>query len=391
MAKAKSTKKEEKKPKDAVLINRPILARALNAVTRIVNPSAVLPLLTNVLIECSNGNSSVAGTDLEIGVRFAFSASGVPIRTCIPAKTFQAFVDSMNSEEITMQMNEADQSVVITTESSKSNIKCISPEDFPEISTIENPQLVMPTSLFKQMVNRIAFAALKKEEQNVLEGVLMLIEPVKENDKDEDGDKKFVMFAADRQRAAYEETTSVIIQDVFKAVVRASTLETIARILPEDEMVEIEVRENKILFHCEGVDVISQLMNGEFPSHKMIAASVKDRSTVITVNTLELLRACKQLKIFANETGATILDIQSMAVRYSTMKHERGDSDISMFVQKEGDDLEVGLNVFFLHEVLEIVKTGQVLLSFMGAKKPILVRMEGNEEFFYIIMPLHIK
>jgi DNA polymerase-3 subunit beta len=391
MAKAKSTKKEEKKPKDAVLINRPILARALNAVTRIVNPSAVLPLLTNVLIECSNGNSSVAGTDLEIGVRFAFNASGVPIRTCIPAKTFQAFVDSMNSEEITMQMNEADQSVVITTESSKSNIKCISPEDFPEISTIENPQLVMPTSLFKQMVNRIAFAALKKEEQNVLEGVLMLIEPVKENDKDEDGDKKFVMFAADRQRAAYEETTSVIIQDVFKAVVRASTLETIARILPEDEMVEIEVRENKILFHCEGVDVISQLMNGEFPSHKMIAASVKDRSTVITVNTLELLRACKQLKIFANETGATILDIQSMAVRYSTMKHERGDSDISMFVQKEGDDLEVGLNVFFLHEVLEIVKTGQVLLSFMGAKKPILVRMEGNEEFFYIIMPLHIK
>lgn len=390
---AKTIKKQKVKQveevRDVTVINRAALAKALGIATKAVSANAPLPLLSNVLVECSNGNSSVAATDLEIGVRYGFPADGVAFKTCIPAKTFQSFVDAVSGETIEIKLNEADQSIVIVTDVSTSSIKCIMAEEFPEISRVTDPQVIISVAQFKHMVNRVAFAASNDDNRGTLVGVLLKVEHIQDEDGNDTDEQRFLMFAADGTRASYEETTAAIVQgENFQAVVKGSTLETIARLLPDDGMLEIEARENKILFHCEEVDVISQLLNGNFVDHHLVANSVLQRGTIITLSTLELLRACKQLKIFAQDTGATKMDIQDMMVRYSTMKHERGDSDIILFANKEGDNINVGLNVFLLYELLEVVKTPQVVISFNGDKKPILLKMEGVEEFYHIIMPV---
>lgn len=386
MATTKKKKPVRKEVVDSATIDRAVLARALNTAGKAVNSNSTLPLLTNMLFECSNGESSVAATDLEIGVRCRFNAVGIPFRTCVPAKTFQSFIDALNVDSIEMRMDDADQSVSVMAERNTSTIKCISAEEFPDIPSVEEPQVIIPVIQFKHMVNRVAFAVSNDDNRGVLVGVLLMVEG-------EDDDKKFLMFAADGNRASYEETTQTIFQGEhnFKAIIKGTTLETIARMLPDDGMLEIEARGPKLLFHCEDIDVISQVLGGDFPDHHLIAESVKKRDTTIKLQTLELLRACKQLKIFAKETGATVLDIQDMFVQYSTMRHEQGDSAITMFAEKEGDDIAVGLNAFLLHELLEVVKTPRVVISLAGNKKPMLFRMEGVEEFFHIIMPVFIQ
>jgi len=50
----------------------------------------------------------------------------------------------------------------------------------------------------------------------------------------------------------------------------------------------------------------------------------------------------------------------------------------------------VAFNVHFMREVLEVIKTSNVLLETNAANTPGMIRPVGDEEFKHIIMPMHI-
>src|SRR3989337_756790 len=120
------------------IIDKGVLSKALSIVTRAVSPNPVIPLLSNVLFECSNGNSRIAGTNFEIGISYTFPSAGKEFKTCIPAKTFSGLIDAIADNEIEIRLNAKDQSAVVMTESSTSNIKCAPADEFPDIPTVNS-------------------------------------------------------------------------------------------------------------------------------------------------------------------------------------------------------------------------------------------------------------
>lgn len=369
-------------PDNTVRLDRAVLARNLGLASKAVSPSPIIPLLGNVLFESREGSSRVAATNYEIGISCTFPTQGRPFQTCIPAKTFASLIDTLNVKDIEMSLNMVEQSVIVNTDLSTSSLKCVSADEFPPIPAVEIPNIILPVDEFKRMVKRVALASSDRDEGSVLEGVLLTVE----------GDK-FIMFAADGFRLSYEETNNTIFIDSdtpLYLAVKGSTLAIVANILPNEGELEIQATDKKVLFHCGDIDIVSQILNGKFPDFKLVANGVRERTTKVVINTADLIRACKQLKVFASDAGVTAMDIQDMLVRYSTVGQEKGASDITLFAEKEGEDLLVSLNVFFLHDFLEVVHTPQVTVEFNGAKKAILLRMEGVNSYYHIIMPLNL-
>ena len=111
-----------------------------------------------------------------------------------------------------------------------------------------------------------------------------------------------------------------------------------------------------------------------------------------------MLKACKQAEIIAREgTNVARLDIQpegegkkSATLEITAISEQTGSSEITVDASVDGTPLLVAFNVRFMREVLEVIKTPNVLLETNAANTPGMIRPVGDEEFKHIIMPMHI-
>lgn len=356
-------------------ISKDVLAKAIGTVSKAVSPNPIVPLLGTILLESKKGLGRVSATNFEIGISFSFPSEGDEFITCVPARIFQTLVEVLHTDVIEIQLNPADQSAVIMTESSTSNIKCAPADEFPDLPKVKKSQVTMPVSQFKEMVQRVAFAS-NPNSETVLAGVQVAT-----------NDKNIFMFATDGYHLSYEQFTLKKAGKV-NVIVKGTTLELISRILPDDGELQIEAHENKVMFHCENVDIVTQLLTGNYPDHATLKKGIGKTTTDITISTIELFRACRQLKVFSGDTGKTKLDVKGMIIRYSTLTADKGDADVTLAAVKKGEDLSVGINVHLLYDFLEICKTQQVEIEFSSASGPIVLKMQGYKSFYHVIMPV---
>jgi DNA polymerase III sliding clamp (beta) subunit (PCNA family) len=284
----------------------------------------------------------------------------------------------LHTEEVELELNPVDQSITIMTDSSTSNIRCAPPDEFPDIPKVTQPNFTLPVTQFKEMIQRVAFCASQNTDSNLGAVQLSIL------------DDQLVMFAVDGFHFSFEKgsLTELYNTENIPFLVKGVTLEAISKILPDEGELQVQAESNKAMFHCGDVDIITQLMSGEFPAHDKLQAAIPEPSTTLTISTMELLRAARQLRIFASETGASQLSVQGMLVRYSAIARDKGDSDITFMGIKNGDDVAVGINVHLLYEFLEVCKTDNVIIELKGSKSPIVFRMKDFDEFYHVIMPI---
>lgn len=365
------------------VVKKDTLARAIGITARAVGASPVIPLLSNILFESSNGNSRVAATNLEIGISYTFPSKGKEFQTCIPAKTITSLVDALHAEEVELDLDIQNQSITISTETSTSQVLCASPEEFPDIPVVTQPTFTMPVAQFKEMVGRVAFAASKKDEHQggPLAGTQISIE-----------DGLLIMFAVDGFHMSYEDypLSSENETENQSFIVKGPTLEMISKLLPDTGELEVEVQENKALFHCEDVNVITQLLGGAYPDYKMLRAAIHPPTTTLRIPTIELIRAVRQLRIFASETGASLLTVQGVLARYSSIAKDKGNSETTFVAVKKGNDISIGLNIKLLYELLEVCKTDFIIIEAESSTSMIVFKMDGFDNFFHVIMPINV-
>ena len=56
----------------------------------------------------------------------------------------------------------------------------------------------------------------------------------------------------------------------------------------------------------------------------------------------------------------------------------------------EGDAVEIGFNVRYLTDVLQVIDTPNVALETNGDSSPGVIRPVGRDDFVSVIMPMHI-
>lgn len=368
------------------------LARGLATVSRAVATRSTLPVLSNIYLGTDKGRLKIVATNLEIGLsKWVGAQIEEEGETTVPARTFEDLVKQSPPERISLHLDSSANKLEYNCASISANIKGIEASEFPIIPTAESTEgqkIQVSADLLKEMINHVVFAAATDETRPVLTGVLVDFD-----------DTELTMVAADGFRLSVRRAQlDTPVEESVRVIVPARALQELGRVLSdEDEFVDIIVtpNRNQILFHVEDLDLVSQLIEGNFPDYKMIIPDTTN--THITVDTGQLLKAVRRALIFARDAANIVrFNIEAgdelegqLTVRAEAAEMGGGEEELMAAI--EGPSMEIAFNGRYLVDLLGAMESNQIALHTSSSSSPGVFKPVGTDmDFTHVIMPMHI-
>lgn len=356
---------------------------ALDIVSLAVSPSNTLPVLNNILLKAKDKKLYFSATNLEIAINFSIPAEVKNEGSItVPAKLITSYTAFLEDEDVEMKA-EAGITLSIKSKSSQTKIKGISPEEFPLIPKMDKEAaLEIKAKDLAQAIDHTVFSAAISTTRPVLAGVY--IEAEKNTLK---------LVATDSFRLAEKKTNlAKKTEAAINCIVPVRTLLELGRILSakyEDEIVEINISKNQILFVVDGVELISRLIEGKFPDYKKIIP--KATRTKLETPVSHLALATKRVSLFAKENNNSIklAATNDGKLHISTEETSIGEEKAEVDARVEGENNKVALNSQYLLDVLAHLKE-DVSIEMDEKLTPIVVRPTKKDDYLYIIMPLKV-
>jgi DNA polymerase-3 subunit beta len=358
------------------------LARGLTVVSRAVSSRAALPVLSNVLLRTKDAGLELTATNLEIGI-----THWVPGKvdedgsTTLPARLLADIVTSLPNMRIDLELLPDDR-VHLTCGRFETHMKGMSADEFPQIPAAgERPTTRIPQKVLRRALAEVAFAAASEEARPILTGVLTHFE----------GDR-LTLAAADNYRIAITTIGTLDPVEDTSVVVPARSYHELERILADvDDPVEIVLSpsRNQVMFHLEGTQLVSRLIDGQFPNYQQVLP--REHATRAVVDREELLRAVRPAALLTREStkivklhvgGAGAAGITVTAVS------DLGDHQSEVDATAEGDGTTIAFNATYLMDVLQNVDAEQFAIELNGPLSPGVFRPADGREYTHVVMPV---
>jgi DNA polymerase III subunit beta len=358
------------------------LARGLSVVSRAVSSRSTLPVLANVLLRTEDAGLKLTATNLEIGITYwvpgKIETDGA---TTVPARLLTDLVNSLPaSERVDLEVQGAD-TLHLRSGRFATHVKGIDAEEFPTIQTAgERPTTRISQKALRRALDETIFAAASDEARPILTGVLARFE----------GDR-VTFAAADNYRIAVRTIDVLDPVESMSVVIPARALAELGRVLADtDDPVEIVLAQarNQVLFHLEGIDLVSRLIDGQFPNYQQVLPAGHTSRAIVDRD--ELLRAVRPAALIAS-SSANIVKLQvggdDGGVTVSATA-EVGDYTGQVEAEVEGDGTTIAFNARYLNDVLSNVTADRFALELNGPLSPGVFRPVGDDAYVHVVMPV---
>lgn len=359
------------------------LARGLQVVSRAVSSRSTLPVLANVLLRTEDAGLKLTATNLEIGITAwvpgKIDAEGT---LTVPARLFNDLVAGLPAgARIELEADTAT-SLHIKAGRYQTQLRGIDAEEFPVIpSPGERPTTRVSQKELRRALSEVVFAAATDEARPILTGVLTRMS----------GDK-LTLAAADNYRIAVRSLPILDPVEDTSLVVPARSYAELMRVLTDtDDPVEIMLASSKsqILFHVEGVDIVSRLIDGQFPNYQQVLPT--SHSTRAVVERDELLKAVRISALIASAAANVIrirLGDEGSGTITIAAAADVGEAQTEVEAAIEGETVQISFNARYLQEALQNLDQDQLALEFSGPLSPGVLRPTEDEDYVHVIMPV---
>lgn len=363
------------------------LAKSLSIVSRIISSRAQLPILNNVLLSTDRGRLKISATNLETGINFWIGAKiekeGI---VSIPAKVLTEFVSSLPPEKV--QLESKQDGLKITCGSYQAEFVGLPASEFPPIPFLkEKPTLIINHLI--EAIPQVVFAAAQDESRPVLAGVFLKIIG-----------QELILAATDGYRLSKKKIVGFKemekIKELEKGLIIPNwALSEVARIAGEKEEekklgLNISPQSKQIIFAIDEAEIISQLIEGEFPEFEKV---IPDKTeTKLIIEKEALLRAVRIASIFARESANIIkFEIQNEKLEISANTAQVGSNVSEIEVKTEGKKNRIAFNSRYLLDFLNSVDSEQISFEMSTSLNPGVFKTVGDKTLLHIIMPVRIQ
>ncbi|ASK27045.1 DNA polymerase III subunit beta [Neisseria chenwenguii] len=361
--------------------DRDSLLKPLQAVTGIVERRHTLPILSNVLIEGSGGQTNILATDLEIQINTAGpEAQSGDFRITTNAKKFQDILRALPDSAV-VSLDWADNRLTLKAGKSRFALQTLPAEDFPQMSVGENvsASFSLTQETFKNMLSQVQYSMAVQDIRYYLNGLLMQVEG-----------NQLRLVATDGHRLAY--SAAQIDADLPKTEVilpRKTVLELFKLLNQPSEAINVELLDNQVRFRCNDTVIVSKVIDGKFPDYNRVIPLDNDK--IFVLSRTDLLGALERASILANEKfrGARLF-LQSGLLSVVCSNNEQEEAREELEIAYQGGELEVGFNIGYLMDVLRNIHSDDMQLAFGDANRSTLFTVPNNPNFKYIVMPMRI-
>jgi DNA polymerase-3 subunit beta len=365
------------------------LSKGLSIVSRSVNPRGQLPVLGNVLLTTDRGRLKLSATNLETGINYWVGAKiEEEGAISIPAKILTEFISSLPAEKIDLKLDGASLKAVCG--SSQASFVGLNASEFPAIPSLKGkPEITFKAHQFSEAISQVAFAAAADEGNPVLSGVLLAVR-----------EEKLYLVATDGYRLSLKEISgqegAAKVKEYKKGLlIPARALMEVGKIIgdvEEEKILGLVVtpEANQVIFVTPECEVVSRLIEGDFPDFEKILPEKGKTKVSLEVETLR--RTVRLASIFARDSANIIrFSLDKSGLKISANTAQVGENQSQIEVKVEGENNKIAFNSRYLLDFLNSVKSELVNFEMTGALNPGVFSPAEDKNYLHIIMPVRLQ
>jgi DNA polymerase III subunit beta len=367
------------------------LKQALSTVAPAIPNKSTLPVLSNVLLDATDGLLWLSTTNLEISITTEIGADieasgGVTL----PFALLRDTVSNYSNDKVSLTLDDVTQTVTLTCGKNKSQIRGIEANEFPNLPQQNGTDWFdLPIDTLRSVHARVAVAAADDDTRPILAGVHIAYF----NDK--------VYFeAADGFRCARLETRFDAPQAARQSViVRKPTFAALSNAMQgETVTLSVSTGQSHVIFNDGTTTLAARTIEGTFPEVQRVFDQAQQWTTRAVVDSAEFAKATKLTALYSQEVSkiARKLDLEWQSVNggvgnviVSSTLSEIGTSSSDVECIIEGVPLHNALDCNRLADAIAACKSQQIALEMRTADSPVAIRPVGDSAYWHIVMPVN--
>lgn len=362
--------------------DREKLLEAIQSCQRAISGKSMLPILSGILIKSENNRLRLSSTDLEISIRTNIEAEikeGGSL--VVPARLILDILSNAESETVELNLIKEKSQLEIKAGESKFNLSVYFEEDFPKIpESSDSPACALNSSDFIRASREVIKASSKDDSKPLLTGVLVEI-----------NSDTLRMVATDSYRlAVYENKIEGGPAQQIKIIVPARSLRELVRIAgaKDSGKISINLTDNQAVFTAGNTELISRLIDGDFPNYKQLLPEGYEK--IIKINKLKAIGCIKRTAIMAQNNTPIKFTATNKQLVMSAMTQDVGEATEKMEADYSGDEIKIAFNPEYLIDGITSIETEDVAIEITDPIKPAMIKPVGDESFQYLIMPVRL-
>jgi DNA polymerase III subunit beta len=362
--------------------------RHLQVAMRAISARPTLPILNYMLIEAEDGHVTLAGYDMEMGIRVKFPADVIEEGSlAVKAKTLNEIVSQIPADDIELDFNDISK---VTISGGRSEFQLVGKPggEYPSLPDAgdEEEILTLPIERFMTNLKRTIFASSLDMPKNYTSGILLKL-----------SEGVLQIVATDGRRLA-------IVSDKFEGrndeekmvLIPSKTMHELAKILAmgwEGDL-ELHLSENLALFRLgDGgkVEIITHLLDTPYPDYEKVIPETTEGS--LTVDRNRLIAGLRQVGILARQQDGrdmSVLETTDDHLRISSKAESEGKAEVEVPIEREGEHLKVAFNYQYLLDPLLAVEDDKVTLKYSGSLEPGVLTIPSDPSYTYVVMPVRL-
>lgn len=367
-----------------------VLSKAIATVAKAIAAHNTLPILENISMKAAGSVLTLVATDLEISVHTTVEVGVLEDGAItVPAKLLVQYL-SLIPQGTTVDMEVIEGlTLKVSTPFSETKMRCMASEDYPLIPAFEaDTTLTFDKQFLLDAIGKVVFSTSNNMTRPILAGVLMR----------KQGDRTY-FASTDSFRLSEHWIFDGQEGENFSSIVPAKTLYEVLRTFSRDglEQITVSFAKNQVRFALRDVQIISRLIEGEFPDYSQILPKEIKTRVVLPVEDLSL--ALRRVNLFAranNNNVKFVLQPETMSLRIYTDTLEMGEDTATLAVTEgSGEEMTVALNAQFVLDMLSNLRSSHVALLATAPMSAFLLRgvvdTKEQDDYLHLIMPLRIS
>ena len=356
---------------------------ALQKLSKATPLRSTLPVLSCVLINATNDETTLISTDLELTINIKLSVSiEEEGSAAVPLKQLYDITNEFpDGTRITIFVDNKNR-IEINTASGSYDLMGKQKEEFPNTpKTDEIKKIKMSGKVLKNVINSTLFAVSKDDLKPSLTGVLFRF-----------GSSGLTVVATDGHRLV-KVVNDNYKTDMFKGdiVVPRKFLSYLSNHLNDEEII-LSVGETHITATIDQDKIISRTITEVFPDYESVIP--KDNDNKLIVDKKTLLGAIKRVSIFSNKSTHQVAFNISEGQLFITTEDPESSSKAreEIIATYEGEDLIIGYNGEYLKDVISHTDGDEVTIKLnTPISATLFIGPNKDENKIMLLMPVRIN
>ena len=364
-------------------LNQQDLQKSLNYCQGVIEKRSTLPILSNVLLDVSNGKLTITATDLDL--IFIHQISNVEIieegKTTSTSSTLYDIVRKFSSGSKINFSNPSENKLHLESEKSVFNLNCMSASEFPltEENFNENEFSLNSKDLLK-LLNKCKFSVSNDETRHYLSGIFF-------HQKEVDNKNFLTAAATDSHRMSISKIRLQNKVQFDQIILPKKTIFQLCSLLEDYEgEVKISNIKSKIKFEIDNSILISKLIDGKFPNYVQVIPKENQKKLEVDLK-LFLNSVDRVASVSLDKKDGVKFNLSKNNLDLSVNNTNSGDGKESLSV-KFDHELDISFNSRYLIDVASQLDGDNIEIYLKDTGSPALIRDPADYDSIYVVMPM---